>query len=165
MVKAIIYDLDQTIIDSQIAEQERRARNWNLVYQKIKNFQIYEGFKEVFEKIRLDGIKVGIVTNSPETYAIKVIDQFGIPCDCLIDFFSVSKRKPNPEPFLKAIELLDVLATDSISFGDRQIDIQASNAAEIISVACTWGTLEYEKLKNSNPTKIISKPIQILQFL
>lgn len=45
---------------------------------------------------------------------------------------------------LKALELMQCSAKETISFGDRVIDIQASNAAGIESVACFWGTKEKE---------------------
>lgn len=37
---------------------------------------------------------------------------------------------------LKALEFMQIPASKAISFGDRVIDIQASNAAGIESVAC-----------------------------
>lgn len=39
--------------------------------------------------------------------------------------------KPHPAPMLKALELMEVSAKQAISFGDRVIDIQASNDAGI----------------------------------
>lgn len=48
--------------------------------------------------------------------------------------------KPHPAQMLKALDLMGVSAKDAISFGDRVIDIEASNAAGIESVACFWGT-------------------------
>lgn len=164
-VKGIIFDLDQTLVDSNIAEEERQKRNWNEVYSMIPFFRLYDGFNEVFKFIKENEIKVCIVTNSPKIYAEKVLKQFQIPYNCIIAYHDVKKRKPDPEPMIKAIELLKVNVSNVISFGDRVIDIQSSNNANITSIACYWGSLEKEKLNKSGYSKMIKRPIDIIDLL
>ena len=66
---------------------------------------------------------------------------------------------------LKALELMGVQAKDTISFGDRVIDIQASNSAGIESVACFWGTKEKVELLHSGYSHAIIKPNEILTLI
>jgi phosphoglycolate phosphatase-like HAD superfamily hydrolase len=66
---------------------------------------------------------------------------------------------------LKALELMEVSAKDTISFGDRAIDIQASNAANIESVACFWGTREKGELLHSGYSHAIVKPLEIITLI
>ena len=66
---------------------------------------------------------------------------------------------------LKALELLGCSAKESISFGDRVIDIQSSNAAGIESVACFWGTKEKAELLRSGYSHAIIKPEEILTLI
>lgn len=54
--------------------------------------------------------------------------------DAIVDGNSVTKAKPNPEVFLKAAELLNVLPKDCIVFEDSQAGIEAANKAEMISI-------------------------------
>ena len=56
-------------------------------------------------------------------------------------------------------------AKSAISFGDRVIDIQSSNAAGIESVACFWGTKEKAELVKSSYTHAIIKPCEILTLI
>lgn len=56
-------------------------------------------------------------------------------------------------------------ADEAISFGDRAIDIQASNAANIESVACFWGTKEKLDLLHSPYSHAIIKPAEILTLI
>ena len=56
-------------------------------------------------------------------------------------------------------------ADEAIYFGDRVIDIQASNAANIESVACFWGTKERKELLNSEYRHAIIKPNEILTLI
>jgi len=66
---------------------------------------------------------------------------------------------------LKAIELMGISAKEAISFGDRVIDIQSSNAAGIESVACFWGTKERVELLHSGYSHAIVKPEEILTLI
>lgn len=165
MYKGVIFDLDQTIVDSRIAEQFRKERYWAKVYSLIPSFKLYSGFEDVFRHIRLKEIKVCIVTTSPGIYVNKVVSHFRIPCHGVVDYFSVKPLKPHPNQMLKALELLEMTNIDVISFGDRGVDIQASNSAGIKSVGCEWGTQEIQILKSSNPNRLITSPIEIIQFL
>jgi phosphoglycolate phosphatase-like HAD superfamily hydrolase len=47
---------------------------------------------------------------------------------------------------IEALEFLKEPANNVISFGDRVVDIEASNAAGIESVVCLWGTKERKKI-------------------
>jgi phosphoglycolate phosphatase-like HAD superfamily hydrolase len=66
---------------------------------------------------------------------------------------------------LKALELMGVSADSVTSFGDREIDIVASNAAGIESVACFWGTKEKLQLLRSGYRHAIIKPEEILTLI
>lgn len=164
-IKGIIFDLDQTLVDSNIAEKERQNRNWNEVYTMIPFFRLYDGYKEVFKYIKSSGLKVCIVTNSPKPYAEKVLSQFQIPYDYIVAFHDVKKRKPDSEPMLKALSLLNENANNVISFGDRVDDIVSSNKAKIKSIACAWGTNEKGELDKSSFFKMIKKATDIIDIL
>ena len=71
--------------------------------------------------------------------------------------------KPHPAPMLKALEFMQIPASKAISFGDRVIDIQASNAAGIESVACFWG--EKSELLQSGYSHAIVRPDEILTLI
>ena len=161
----IIFDLDQTLVDSSLAEDQRKRRDWSAVYSLIPKFTLYEGMREVLDTIAHNNINVCIVTTSPGAYAKRVLNHFGIQHNHLIDYFAVSQRKPHPESFHQAVKLLRCDCSAVYSFGDRAIDIQAAKAANVKGVACTWGTDELELLKQSNPDYTISDPKQILEIL
>jgi phosphoglycolate phosphatase-like HAD superfamily hydrolase len=165
MIKGIIFDLDQTIVDSSIAASLRQTRAWQLVYKLIPSFTVYPGFDEVFLFLRENCISCCIVTTTPGSYASKVADYFNIPCEFIIDYYSTSMQKPHPEPMLKALERFNLPNYSVLSIGDRAIDIQSSKSAGIKSVACTWGTYELPSLLASNPDYVISESIEITNIL
>lgn len=165
MFKGLIFDLDQTIIDSFIAETLRNQRNWSAVYKLIPSFKLYDGIDEIMSFLRVKKLRACIVTTSPSTYANKVISHFNFPCEFIIGYYESTRKKPYPDPMNLAVSRFNLEKSDVLSFGDRAIDIQSSNAAGIKSVACTWGTNELNLLLLSKPSIVISNPIQIKDLI
>lgn len=164
-MKSIIFDLDLTLVDSTIAEADRKERNWNNVYTLIKDFTVYEGLKEVFSLIEKHNIKVAIVSTAPGTYIEKVLQYHKIPFNIIVGYHDAEHIKPHPAQMIKALELLGVNSKDVVSFGDRAIDIEASNTAGIESIACFWGTKEKSLLLASSYNHAIINPKEIITLI
>lgn len=164
MFKKIIFDVDQTLVDTSCLEQERKKRNWSQVYQLIPQAHLYEGMDEVLEFIRSCEISVALVTTTPRPYVERVAQHFHIPYNHIVAYHD-APPKPSPQPMLLALHLLNAKPYEVLSFGDREIDIRASNAAGIESIACFWGTLEPKLLLNSGYRHAIKKPTEILTLL
>lgn len=164
-MKSIIFDLDQTLVDTTLAEQARSERNWAKAYSLIPQFTVYEGLTPIFDLIRKHNIKVAIVSTSPRTYVEKVVAHFQLPIRWIVGYHDAKPHKPNAAPMFRALEMMDEQAINTISFGDRVIDIQASNAANIESVACFWGTKERAELIRSDYRHAIVEPREIVTLI
>lgn len=162
MKKCVIFDLDQTLVDTSIAESSRNSRSWNKAVSFIPNFTLYEGWSEVFDYINENGIMVAIVSTSVSYYVDKVISYFNIPCDLRIAYHDVSHHKPNPESMIRVLNDLKLQPTEVISVGDRDIDIIASKNAGIFSIGCLWGNISGF---TSSPDAVISSPLEIIEYL
>lgn len=144
--KALILDLDQTLIDSSIAEPYR-GRNWEMAFKLVPSFKEFAGMKEVFKIIRDLGIPVCIVTNSTKKYVEAVADYFDIPYKHIVDYQATrdpqtgrGRPKPDPVSMQIAMKLLNVSPTEVISVGDSTKDLFASRNAGIHTFwGCTWG--------------------------
>ena len=165
MIKGVIFDLDQTLVDTSISEGYRRDRNWSKVYGLTSSFQLYDGISIVLKYLTDNNIRICIVTASQGKYAKKVLDFFNIPFDYLVDYYSTARKKPFPEPMLKALELFNLSPDEVISFGDRKIDIISSESAHIKSAACMWGTNEKRLLIDSSATYFIHEPQDIIKII
>lgn len=165
MKKNIIFDLDLTLVDTTPTEPYRTKRDWNGAYSVLPQCTVYEGMAEIFDVIRRFGINTCIVSTSPRPYVERVVQQFNLPVNHIVAYHDAKPIKPHPAPMLKALEVLGSDARGAISFGDRVIDIQASNAAGIESVACFWGTKEKAELLKSGYTHAIVKPGEILTLI
>lgn len=137
-MKKIIFDLELTYVYTTIVEQARHNRNWPLAYSLIPKCNLYDSIEKIYDVIKKHNISTAVVNTSPQTYVEKVVDYFNIPVNCIVSYHDAKPIKPHPAPMLKALELIGCSTKEAVSFGDRDIDIQASNAAGIESVACLW---------------------------
>lgn len=163
--KCVIFDLDQTLVDTSKLAPLRDKGQWREISNKIHESILYEEIKKILEHISSQNINIAIVTSSPSSYAKQVLKYFDLKFDYLIGYHDVRKIKPDPEPMLKVLNHFNLNSSEVISFGDRDIDIKSSNAANIKSIACCWGNSKCELLKNSNPFDIIYDTKSILKFI
>jgi phosphoglycolate phosphatase-like HAD superfamily hydrolase len=168
-MKVFIFDLDQTLIETDFLESYRKERNWPKVYELIEssNLKIYDGLSEVLLMAKEFKISVAIVTSSPRTYAVKLLNKVNLQCDTLICYHDTTLKKPNPEPIIKALEILIIPKNEYhnvLSFGDRDIDIIASKRAGVLSVACYWGSKDIQSLDLANPNYKAYQPKDIINI-
>lgn len=164
-MKKVIFDLDLTLVDTTCLESARHDRNWKLAYSMIPQTKMYDGIAEVLDFIRKNNVKVAIVSTTPRPYIERIVSYYNIPAQYIVGYHDAKPIKPHPASMQRALELLGCNAKEAISFGDRVIDIQASNAAGIESVACCWGTKEKELLLDSKYDHLLMSPSDILNLL
>ena len=166
MIKGVILDLDQTIVDSTLASLARRRRDWREVYSLIPKFRTYDGVREFIDIAKRHGIKIGIVSTAPHVYVQKVLTSHYIYWDVIVGYHDAAPIKPHPAPMLKAIHLMDLKPDQVISFGDRYVDEKSSMSAGIRFVRCLWGSDEFQisdKLDKSSLT--LSSSTELVPFL
>lgn len=157
--KMIIFDLDMTLVDTSIAEEYRSRRDWNAVYSLIPTMEAYE---EMVALARMfSGMReyIAVVTNSPRSYAEKVLRYFEVPHDVIVGYWEVARRKPHVEPYLKASAGVEIANPSSVFvFGDRAEDITPARSLGYISCACLWGAVDKKGLVAAGPTFIFESP-------
>lgn len=163
----VIFDLDQTLVDSLVAKQERQARNWDAVYLKIPQFKVYDGIESILKILNDQNIPVCIVTSSPRSYCEKVLSYFGIKVRFCICYHDSRSHKPHPEPIEIAKNRLinEYRCRSIISIGDTKADLIASQKANVLSIAASWGSEEPEFLKQPNADYIFESPLDFYNWL
>lgn len=164
-MKSIIFDLDLTLVDTTCLEVLRHERKWQEAYRKIPETTIYKGMEEVLDIIRKHNITCAIVSTSPRPYIEKIVAHYNLPIQYIVSYHDAKPIKPHPAQMLKALDMMGLPANKVISFGDRVIDIDASNAAGIESVACFWGSKEKAALLRSHYSHAIVHPGEILTLI
>jgi phosphoglycolate phosphatase-like HAD superfamily hydrolase len=157
----VVFDLDQTLVDSSSALEARSRRNWPGVYRLIPGFDVYPGVDDVLQWIRDQSLTIFIVTSAPRPYCEKVVSHFEFPVDGMVCYHDTRRRKPHPDPFLLALKRMGLAAGEVPSFGDQPDDIIASHAAGMPAYACDWGAEDIEALVQSGPVESLESASEI----
>jgi phosphoglycolate phosphatase len=104
----------------------------------------YEGVDETLKKLDERNIPWGIVTNKPESLAVQLLKYFPRmnSCKVMIGGDTFKQRKPDPFPLIHAANVLDVAPEECLYIGDAQRDIEAANAANMVSILANYGYIE-----------------------
>jgi hydrogenase expression/formation protein HypE len=101
-----------------------------------------EGAVELIEKLKENGIKVGIITRNCKDVVYKVVNKFNIPYDVVLTRDDVEKVKPDPFHIKKILEKLNLKKENVLIVGDHPFDVRCGKKLNLI----TCGVLsEYTK--------------------
>ena len=130
------------------------AGRWQDVLQM--HGRTFPGLRGTLQTLQAWNMHLGIVTGSREG-SLQLLS-----ADGLSSFFSVvitgkdvTRRKPDPEGLLKCAEALGVDPADAVYVGDTPLDVQASRAAGMYSVAVLSGAGDSALLSAAGPDWII----------
>ena len=63
-MKYAIFDLDMTLVNTEVAENARKRRSWGEVFSLIPQFKLFDGILSVLEYLHNNKIKTCIVSTS-----------------------------------------------------------------------------------------------------
>jgi len=104
----------------------------------IKNIESAKFFQDVIPtltELRKRGIKTAVVTSTRRI----VMQKFSIPVDHVVTIDDVSRGKPDPEPYLKALKMMGILPEECIVVGDIENDLIPAKKLRCIAVLVKHG--------------------------
>lgn len=101
----------------------------------------FDGVDQLITTLDQKDLPWGIVTNKPGWLTDALLPNFNQfkNCKVVISGDTLAERKPHPAPLLHAAEAINVEASSVWYIGDAERDIQAANAANMISVIADYG--------------------------
>ncbi|MEO0143702.1 MAG: TIGR02253 family HAD-type hydrolase [candidate division WOR-3 bacterium] len=127
--------IDYKILASGIVAY-RRAKEGSLV--------LYPRVTETLLALIKKGLKLAVVSDAPALQAWTRLVQMNLHhiFDVVITFDDTGKRKPDPEPFLKALEKLNLKPDEVIMVGDwAERDVIGAKALGIKTVFAKYGNV------------------------
>lgn len=123
----------------------------------------YKGIPEQLAILKEKGIRLAVVTNKAEESAIIILKHFfeENTFDMITGQRDGIPVKPNPHSVLKTVEFLGCKPSETLYFGDSDVDMITAKNAHIRSVGVTWGFRGYEELNACHPYRIINTPEEI----
>jgi HAD superfamily hydrolase (TIGR01509 family) len=105
-----------------------------------------DGLLALLDWAEARGIKIALVTNAPRLNAEHMLDVLNLterfPVQITID--QVARGKPDPLPYLTALERLGVRADEAIAFEDSPSGMRAAKGAGLFSFGLLTGLTEQE---------------------
>lgn len=127
--------------------------------------KLFNGIIELLQSLDARQIPWGIVTNKATRFTQALVPLLGLQhAHCVISGDTTPHFKPHPEPLFEAARQLQVLPQNCYYVGDDLRDIQAAQAAGMISVAAAWGYGGEIEPKKWNADLLLNLPTDLLKF-
>ena len=109
--------------------------------------QLFEGLDSALNRLEVEGIPWGIVTNKPGWLTEPLLDQLELRhrATVVVSGDTLKERKPHPAPLLHAADGLGVAAEDCIYIGDAERDVLAARAAGMKVFVALFGYIPAEE--------------------
>lgn len=137
MMAFVLFDLDNTLVDSLHLKALRDSGSWPAVYAKVNTVALFGGIAEMWQALRDRGLYLGIVTHSPRSYAKRVLDRVGLIPDALIAYHDLKGRR-KPSPFGYECCAAGRPANEGLAVGDERPDLVAADAFGSTGVFAGW---------------------------
>jgi len=162
----IIFDFDQTLVDTSPAADLRANRKWSAVMTQAKagRLPVYPGVSEMLAVLHAKGHRLAILTKSPDMVPRWYVEHYGWPIDIVLGYHQVKRRKPDPEGLLLAMKAANASPDDTHHVGDQAQDTEASRAANVIAIGVTWGIASKEELEASRPNFIFDTVSELQDY-
>lgn len=157
--RTIGYKIEESI-PKLIPETKKFINDFANYYRDIYNRDVrsikpFPYVKGVFKFVNKNKIRIGIITTKSRTQAEVTLKYYKLPYDTLVGGNDVKKRKPDPEPVLKACKNLELRPRQCVFVGDHPFDMLAAKSAGCFAIGVLTGWGNRKNLKNAGADYII----------
>lgn len=137
----------------EATEEEIREiyKTKSIEFNKYPKAERMSGAREVLEKIKADGLFSMVVTGSGQASLLERLNT-NFPDifkpELMVTAFDVKYGKPNPEPYLMALQKGDLQPNEAIVIENAPLGVRAGVDAGIFTIAVNTGPLDDEVLLN-----------------
>ncbi|MDK2926981.1 MAG: pyrophosphatase PpaX [Bacillota bacterium] len=124
------------------------------------------GAKETLAALKEAGLSLALVTSKRRGLALRGLKLFGLDAymDAVITPEDTVRHKPEPEPVLKALELLGARPHCALMVGDSPMDLACARAAGSRTAAALWSALPRELLLAEKPDFLLDELLDLLDI-
>jgi 2-phosphoglycolate phosphatase len=166
------FEWDYVLPDDMKADKEAIIRAaTDLIYEIYpemftKKLKIVPGADAILEDISANGMKIGIVTSTPEEgmdYKRQILKNTGMDklIEVVITADDVQHKKPAGEPLIICSQKLGIVSEKCVYVGDSRIDIKAGKAAGMKTIGVLTGFDNHEALEREKPDAVIQSVAEL----
>ena len=139
--------------DDDLTLLRARYREFQMTHHDART-TAYPGTVETVRALHAAGHPLAVVTSKMEAGARRSLKLIGVE-ECfsaVVGIDHTEKHKPEPEPVWHALAMLgDVPRERAIFVGDSTHDMNAGNAAGVVTAAALWGPFSRAQLETARP--------------
>lgn len=139
--------------DATPQEIERLYARKSEIFREIGSNEPMPGADRMLQALKAEGIRCVLVTGSSQSSLLDSLskDYPGIfaPGD-RVTALDVTRGKPNPEPYLKGLEIAGVAPEEAIVIENAPLGVRAGKAAGIFTIAVTTGPIPREAFEQES---------------
>lgn len=130
------------------------------------NTTLFEGVDQLLRSLESLGLSWGIVTNKAARFTDLLVPQIGLShASCVISGDTTPHSKPHPEPLFEAARRLSLLPAECWYVGDDLRDIQAGQAAGMITIAAAWGYCGHAEPVTWEADALAPTPLDVIELI
>jgi len=132
-----------------------------------KSSRPFPGVLDGLDRMRKAGLKLACVTNKAEAFTTPLLEASGLAplLDAVVAADQVGKRKPHPEPYLRACKDLRVAPDEAIVVGDSANDAEAGRAAGCRVVLVTYGYSEGRDVRELGADRVADTFVAAVEWV
>ena len=126
------------------------------------------GMTEVLDRVKSLGLEIYIVTGSGQASLLDTLNHYFPNTFCkekMVTAFDVKKGKPDPEPYLMALEKSGLQADEAIVVENAPLGVRSAKGAGIFTVAVNTGILKDEDLWDAGADVVLPDMAALLEKL
>jgi HAD superfamily hydrolase (TIGR01549 family) len=171
VIRAAIFDLDDTLLDSKALFEARENREWGAVMAELDSvipFEVADDQPAVtsLPKAAHDrDLAVGLFTHSPQHYAEALLRRHGIKVDEMVTGSDRLPAKPDPTGLITVARALQIDPAECVYIGDAVADFGAAAAAGMTSIGVCWDQRTPESWRYGWPDIAVDRPTRLIEAL
>jgi pyrophosphatase PpaX len=128
---------------------------------------LFPHVEDTLKELKARNIGTAVVTSRLYRSALRDLHQFELEkyFDVFITPEATEKHKPNPEPALKALELLGIKPQEAIMVGDSGLDLLCGKQAGCKTAAVRYSLFPEEELAQHQPDYMLDSLLDLLPLV
>ena len=175
---ALVGNGVKNLIRRALPENEQTEENVERVYTAFVPYydahnadytRPYEGIVELLQVLKQEGHALAVASNKYQAATEKIVNQlFPSIFDVILGEREGIARKPDPQIVYDIFRMTNHTSntTSSVLYvGDSLVDMETAQNAQLPFIACSWGFVTRETLRNARAMHIIDHPAELKQFI
>jgi HAD superfamily hydrolase (TIGR01549 family) len=168
---AVIFDLDETLLDTGMLRADRKPGRWRQLATRLDEVRPYAHKESSIQardlpaRARKMGFQIGVLTHSPRWYAERSLEAYGIRYEALITGSDGYAPKPDPSSLRAIAEELGVPVEECIMVGDDAADIEAAQNAAAVCIGVAWSRHVPKSWRRRWPDVAVARPDRLIDVL